>query len=142
MTTIDPVQAWSEHTVAIVTADAELRTLMGRTSGLIVPWSTFTLDGPLPVICYAEIAGPSPLSSRTQRFTAGFAVFAASRSLANTICKRLDNLLKYPAYAARGADIARDPASPADRSWPPAEPRQDDAAQFRADVDLTFLVPG
>jgi hypothetical protein len=142
VSTVDPVQTWREHTVAIVNADAELRTLMGRTVGLIVPWASFKVDGPLPMIAYASISGPRPRSSRAQSFTAGFAVYAATEALANTICARLDAVLRYPAYAARGADIGRDPANPPDRAWPPAEARQDDAAQARADIDLSFLLPG
>ncbi len=142
MPTVDPVQTLCEHVVAVVNGDAELRTLMGRTAGLIVPWGSFALDGPLPMIAYEPISGPTPVSSRSQRVVLAFAVYAATRSLANTCCMRLAALLRYPAFAARGADIGRDPANPPSRSWPPAEPRQDDAAQARADIDLTFFVPG
>ncbi len=142
MPTVDPVQAWAEHTVAIVNADAELRTLMGRTSQLIVPWEAFVVDGALPMIAYGEVSFVPGSSSRAQRLTAQFAAFGAVKSVCNTLCARLNTLLRYPAYAARGADIAQDPASLADRRWPPAQARQDDAALYRADIDLTFLLTG
>lgn len=142
MPTADPVQTLCEHVVPLVNGDTELRTIMGRNAGLIVPWGAFSVDGPLPMIAYEPISGPTPLSSRAQRVVIGFAVYAPLRSTANTICARLTALLRYPAFAARGADIGRDASSPPSRSWPPAEPRQDDAAQARADIDLTFLVPG
>lgn len=141
MPTIDPVQAWSEHTVAIVNGDAELRALMGRTVQLIVPWDAFVVDGALPMIAY-DTSDFSPGSTQAQRLRVQFAVHGASKGNCNTICARLTALLRYPAYAARGADLAQDPASPAVRTWPPAEPRQDDAALYRADIDLTFLLTG
>ncbi|GAB1340883.1 hypothetical protein [Gemmatimonas sp.] len=142
MPTVDNVHALLEHTVALVNGDAELRTLMGRNAGLIVPWQALTVDGPLPIIAYTPITGGTPLSSRAERYTLGFSVHAATSSVANTICARLKALLRSPAYAARGADIARDPTSAPTRAWPDADPRQDDAAIARADIDLTFLVAG
>lgn len=141
MPTVDPVQAWSEHTVALINADSELRTLMGRTTQLVVPWEAFVVDGPVPMIAYAEVAFTGG-SSRAERLTAQFAVFGPVKSTCNTICARLKTLLRFPAYAARGADIAQDPATLPDRRWPPAAARQDDAAVYRADIDLTFLLTG
>lgn len=142
MPTLDPLQLLKEKVVALVNADAELRTLMGRTSDLIVLWDAMAGDGPLPIIAYLPIAGPTPRSHRAVSYRLGFAVFAADDDKPNTICERLQALLKYPAFAAIGADIAHDNARQPERSWPPAEPRLDDAAQYRADIDLSFLVPG
>lgn len=142
MPTVDVVNTWRETTVAIVNADAELRTLMNRNAGLIVPWDGFKVDGPLPMIAYQTIGGLRPVSSKAQALTSTFAVFAATESLANTICARLDAVLRYPAYATRGVEFGRDPTTPPSRSWPGAEPRQDDAAQARADIDITFLLTG
>ncbi|HYW30579.1 MAG TPA: hypothetical protein VE869_03655 [Gemmatimonas sp.] len=141
MPTVDPVQVWTEHTVAIVNADAECRTLAGRTAGLIIPFESFRVDGPVPVIVYNEVSFV-PRASSSLRLRVQFSVFGATKAVCNTLCARLADLLRYPAYAARGADIARDPSSVPVRRWPSAEPRMDDAAQYRADVDLTFLLAG
>lgn len=141
MAVIDPVQDWSEHTVTIVNADSELRTLMGRPTQLIVPWESLNVDGALPIIAYDTVSF-KPLASRQQRLVTQFSVYGASKSVCNRICKRLDDLLKYPMYAALGGEVGRDPANVADRQWPSADPRQDDAALYRADIDLTFLLTG
>lgn len=141
MTTVDRIQRWREATVAIVDADTELRTLMGRTSGLILPWDNLTLDGALPIVAYQALAGGGhgyfPTRVRTQ-----FSVFGPLESTCNTICARLEAVLRNPAYTARGMDVGRDNASPPDRQWPGADPRQDDAAVARADIEITFLIAG
>lgn len=142
MPTIDPLQHLKESVVRVVNADPELRTLMGRSSQLIVHWESFEDNGPLPMIAYLPIAGPVLRSHRSVGYRLGFAVFAATDDQPNTICERLQRLLRYPAFQAIGADIAQDKARQPERSWPPAEPRLDDAAQFRADIDLSFIVPG
>lgn len=142
MTTVDFVQTWREHTVAIVNADSELRTLMGRTSGLILPWESFTIDSPTPVIAYLTISGGKSRAHNTRAMSASFAVHAGDMHTANTICARLEALLKYPAYGARGANIGRDSGTDPVRSWPSADAREDDAAIARADIDLSFLIAG
>jgi hypothetical protein len=137
----DRVQQWREATVAIVNADATLQTLCGRSTNLIVPWAALTLDGALPVIAYQAISAGGtdffPTRLRTQ-----FSVFGALESVCNAVCARLDALLRNPAYSARSMDVGRDNASPPDRQWPDADPRQDDAAVARADIDITFLIAG
>lgn len=142
MPTVDLVDTLVEHIVAIVNADSELRSLCGRSSGLIVPWASLKVDGPTPVIAYTPISGPIPRSTTAQRIDVGFAAFGSTSKAVNTICARLDAVLRYPAFAARGAGIGRDQTSPPSRAWPPADVRQDDAAQHRADIDIAFLVPG
>ncbi len=141
MTTVDRVQQWREATVYIVNADSELRTLCGRTSLLIVPWDNLDLDGDLPVIAYQAVAS-GPQSYFVDRIRAQFSVFGPLEATCNTICARLEKLLRNPAYTARGLDVGRDGASPPDRQWPGADPRQDDAAVARADIDITFLIAG
>jgi hypothetical protein len=142
MPTIDPLQQLKEAVVRVVNADPELRTLMSRTSNLIVHWESLDDNGPLPMIAYLSLSGPTPRSHRTVSYRLGFAVFAATDDVPNTICERLRTLLRYPAFHAAGAEIAQDKSRQPERSWPPAEPRLDDAAQFRADIDLSFIVPG
>lgn len=142
MPTLDPLQQLTEAVVRVINADPELRTLMGRTSNLIVHWESLADDGPLPMIAYLPLAGPTPRSHRTVAFRLGFAAFAATDAMPNTLCERLRTLLRYPAFQAAGAEIAQDKTRQPERSWPPAEPRLDDAAQFRADIDLSFIVPG
>ena len=139
--TVDRAQLWREKTVANIDADPELRSLMERTQYLVVPWNGFLLDGDLPIIAYQAI-GYGAQSHFTDRLRAQFSVFGPAEAVCNTICARLDALLRNPAYAARGLDVGRDNATPSDRQWPDADPRQDDSAIARADIDITFLIAG
>ncbi len=142
MTITDPVQVWFETTCTIIDADAELRALFGRTTDLCLPWDDFTVDGPLPVIAL-QVIESTPLGNTDRRVTLQCSAYAAKQSDANKTIAYLDfSLLKYPAYNARGLQVGRDPSTRAVRRWPGADPRQDDAAVCRADVDLTFLIPG
>jgi hypothetical protein len=141
MTTVDRVQLWRIATVAIIESDGDLRTQMGRNTDLITPWESLTLDEPLPIIAYQALAGTGRGYFPT-RLRAQFSVFGASEGVCNTVCERLDALLRNPAYTLQGLDVGRDNASPPDRQWPGADPRQDDAATARADIDITFLIAG
>lgn len=142
MTIVDPVQTWLEATYAIIDADTELRTLFGRTTDLAIPWDDFTLNGPLPVIAL-QVVDSSPRGNTDRQVTLQCSVFAPLQSACNKAIKHLDTaLLIYPKYAAQGVQVGRDPTTPAVRRWPGADPRQDDAAVSRADVDLAFLIPG
>lgn len=137
----DVVQRWAEATVAVVNADATLRTLMGRTAGLITPWESFTVDSKIPLVVYETILGGAAHSTKSQRLEVSFAVFAGDRAKANAIVERLDVLLRFPAYLTQALEVSRVPGSTR-RRWPSADPRQDDPAQSRADLDITFIVPG
>lgn len=141
MATVDLVQLWRVATVALINADEELRTLCGRTSHLVVPWDAFDLDGALPMIAYQSLASGAQ-SYFITRLRTQFSVFGPSEGVCNVICKRLDDLLRNPAYTTRGMDVGRDNTSPPDRQWPGADPRQDDAAVARADIDITYLIAG
>lgn len=141
MAIVDPVQVFIEHTVTIVNADAELRTLFARPTGtLIVPWESLKATPPVPMIAYKTVAH-GPVSINVSRLDVQFSVFAPRSADCNKATKRLNDVLRTPSYASLSLDIARDPDSPPLRQWPDANPSLDNAAVARADIGITFLIP-
>lgn len=141
MAITDPTSAVVDAIVLIVNADTELRTLFGRNSGLIQAWESFAPSSPVPVVLYDE-TDFSPLYTNVSRFDVQFSAFAADKATANAAVARVEQLLRAPAFIARGLDVARDPERPYGRSWPGAEPGLSDMALRRADLSLTFLITG
>lgn len=137
----DPIETVLEAIVTIVNADAELRTLLGRTTGLVVPWEAFDPSVVLPVLVYAPISAV-PVWTAVTRLEIQFSAFGATRILVNKAVARLTALLTTTAFAARGLDVCRDPDVPAVRQWPGADPSLADLALARADHSLTFLITG
>jgi hypothetical protein len=141
MTIVDPVQPVLEASVAILDADADLRTLFARTTDIVIPWDTLKVETTLPVICYLP-ATFVPLYHRVARLAMQFACFSPSRAVANSAMQGVLQALTTPAFALRGLEVSRDPDVPPVRQWPTADPVMSDTAEWRADLLVSFLIPG
>jgi hypothetical protein len=139
MPILDPEQALFEALVAVWNADADLRTLFGRTVSLVRPWNAATLDGPLPVLVYTPL-GARPVDFRVRRVSLQVTAFASSRSVASAAIARAIACVANTTLAARGVDACPDPENPPARTWLDPDATTDDAATARADVTLTLLL--
>lgn len=139
MTIVDTITPVVHALVAILNADADLRTLFGRTAGLVVPWETLSPSTGLPVLTYALIA-TAPASFGVDQLQVQVTCFAASRATATLAITRVVQALTSPAFAAQSVEVAINPDALPVRSWPDADPLLFDTADARADVTLSFLI--
>lgn len=137
--------------VAIVNADATLRTLMGRTTRLLVRWQDLQLDGPLPVIAYSLIGfEQTGADDDTREGTVQFSVVAAETNdatgalgKAEAIVERLEALSWSVLLLAQGVDgapvrLTRRPDQEAGDG--DSGPREGTRGLAREDLDIAFAI--
>lgn len=110
MTATDIIQKLDEAVVTIVTADSTMRTLCGRSTGLIVPWGDIG-SATLPVITYQlvnadQVGGLGDVRMVLMTFTA-FSEGNNAKANANALMERLEQLLVYQNLAGQGLDAAQ-----------------------------------
>jgi len=109
MSATDIVQKLDEALVTIVNADATMRTLCGRSTGLVAPWQDIG-TATFPIIVYqllvmVEGGGLGDERTGTYTFTA-FSEGNNAKANANAIMERLEQLVTYNALFAQGLDAA------------------------------------
>lgn len=109
MTATDIVQKLDEAVVAIVNADATMRTLCGRSTGLIVPWQD--IGGlTLPVVVYQLVtADQTGGLGDTRLITLTFTAWSEgnhAKANANALMERLEQVLVFQNLAGQGLDAA------------------------------------
>lgn len=143
MTVIDRAQDLVEAARAIIEADAEIQTLAGRQTNIVVTWNALRVDGAVPVIAYTPTGGGLATSGapiKTERYDLTYACFATTKRDANRLAARITQILTWAAFNARGFDACQDPERSYRRFWPPHDPVPDSPAKARADVTVTLLV--
>ena len=109
MPATDVIQKLDEAVVTIVNADATMRTLCGRSTGLIAPWQDIG-DATLPIIVYQLVVADQVGGlgdARVATMTLGaFSEGNNAKANANALMERLEQLLTYTALATQGLDAA------------------------------------
>lgn len=109
MAATDIVQKLDEGLVAIVTADATMRALCGRTTALMVPWQDVG-EATLPVVVYQLVTmeqggGLGDERRGVYTFTA-FSEGKNARANAHALMERMEQVLTYSALTAQGLNAA------------------------------------
>lgn len=124
----------------ICNADAELRTLCGRSTALTRPWGVLTNESPLPVILHQRISVVG-WSDHVDAMDVQFAAFAVTPGDADKIIRRVVAILTTPAFAVLSLDVGRNPERLPLYTWPPLDSSVAWKATERADVTLSLLIP-
>lgn len=143
MAVVDRAQDLVEAIRDILTADAEIRALAGRTTDIVVPWDDLAVDGAVPIVAYAlRDTEPAVRGAglNTERIAVQYACFAKTKRDANRLAARIPKVLTWSAFNARSLDACLDPERAYSRLWPPHDPGPTSLARARADVTVTVLV--
>lgn len=126
--------------VTILSADATIRTLCGRTSGLVVLWDSIAA-AKRPVIAYMTAAsvrtGGAGHRRRVTVLLAAFAQGNTSQDLVEALTRRVREILTNPAFKAQGIDATV--VSTTERSTSEVEDGGL-SQESRHDLDLTILL--
>lgn len=110
MTTGDPNRLLRLALTGVINADTTLRTLMARTSGLVVVFDASILDGVLPVIAMTFAASQQTGRDGDSRdVVVQFDVIGRTLEVVEEIAYRLESIVWAPLlYAFNGCDAAED----------------------------------
>jgi hypothetical protein len=134
----DAVQRVNEALVAIVNADATIRTLTGRTSGNLVPWSQAG-TGTLPTTAYQLVVDSPVGDGQVRRMQYQLDAFADGNGAGATVNALADALIEgisVTALATQGLDAVVETIT---RRVLPPDPEGGRALQ-RATLDLTLTL--
>lgn len=147
MTIVDPVQKFLEAMVAIIDNDADLRTLLGRTSVLVVPADTLRVAPELPMLVFKQL----PTSYDQTGYTAidiELSCFAATTDVASNAIARFDDnfvpfdlrILTYTQFKTLSVNACPNPTRLPVRDSLGVPEDQSDDAPARSDITLSFLL--
>lgn len=141
MTQFANVAAFFPAVVAILNANAALRTLFGRTTALCIPWDTLEKNTAIPVIAYHGLDGTNSWEG-TDVLQIQLSCWARSQVTTDQAIAIACNALTLPAFKVQGVDCAPQPGVRPRLTWPGADTEQGDPAEARSDASLSFLITG
>lgn len=124
----------------ICNADTTLRTICGRTTGIVRPWAVLNAESALPVVLHERIS-VSAAYHRVDVMDVQFSAFGVVPGDADSLVARVVEILNTPAFAALSLDVGRNPEQLPLFTWPPLDSSVAWKATERADVTLSLLIP-
>lgn len=137
----DGAQRVCEAGVTILSADASVQSLCGRTTGLVIPWEDVGV-AQTPVIAYIllddeEIGGVADQRRATMRYTA-IAEGGARQATCHSLIDRIRKALTAPAFIGQNLDASI--RRRVQRTVPQGEQRP--AGRYRSDLELVVRYAG
>lgn len=143
----DSPQAVREALVSIVNADAELRTLFGRTTNLIVPEGTRQVSEtkPLPMITYT-VTRVTRAASGYLAMDLEFSAFAPTDGMCGKAVTQLQALfcsagVTWNAFGALGLQVCPNPSSLPVQIRAGIQSEPGESAECRAELLCSLLIP-
>ena len=124
----------------ICNADTELRTICGRTTGIVRPWAVLNAESALPVILHERIT-VSPAYTGVDAMDLQLSAFGVTPGQADSLIGRAGAILQTPAFTALALDVGPNPERLPLFTWPPLDSSVAWKATERADVTLSLLIP-